>query len=109
MTCGTPSRISGARPRRRRDHERATRRLADARRAHAVELAALREALDDAIAETARANMERDVARLKRLDEDEAEQTRKNASDAPLSPRARRRRRASENGNEKRHRTPRTL
>ena len=73
----------------RRDHERATRRLADARRAHAVELAALREALDDAIAETARANMERDVARLKRLDEDEAEQTRKNAPDAPLSPRAR--------------------
>jgi len=73
----------------RRDHERATRRLADARRAHAVELAALREALDDAIAETARANMERDVARLKRLDEDEAEQARKNAPDAPLSPRAR--------------------
>ena len=73
----------------RRDHERATRRLADARRAHAVELAALREALDDAIAETARANMERDVARLKRLDEDEAEQMRKNAPDAPLSPRAR--------------------
>ena len=73
----------------RRDHERATRSLADARRLHAVELAALREALDDAIAETARANMERDVARLKRLDEDEAEQTRKNAPDAPLSPRAR--------------------
>lgn len=73
----------------RRDYERATRRLADARRAHAVELAALREALDDAIAETARANMERDVARLKRLDEDEAEQARKNAPDAPLSPRAR--------------------
>ena len=73
----------------RRDHERATRRLADARRAHAVELAALREALDDAIAETARANMERDVARLKRLDEDEAEQARKNAPDAPLSPRTR--------------------
>ena len=82
----------------RRDHERATRRLADARRAHAVELAALREALDDAIAETARANMERDVARLKRLDEDEAEQARKNAPDAPLSPRARRRRRASRTG-----------
>lgn len=73
----------------RRDHERATRSLADARRLHAVELAALREALDDAIAETARANMERDVARLKRLDEDEAEQLRKNAPDAPLSPRAR--------------------
>lgn len=73
----------------RRDHERATRSLADARRLHAVELAALREALDDAIAETARANMERDVARLKRLDEDEAEQMRKNAPDAPLSPRAR--------------------
>ena len=73
----------------RRDHERATRGLADARRAHAVELAALREALDDAIAETARANMERDVARLKRLDEDEAEQARKTAPDAPLSPRAR--------------------
>ena len=73
----------------RRDHERATRSLADARRLHAVELAALREALDDAIAETARANMERDVARLKRLDEDEAEQARKNAPDAPLSPRTR--------------------
>ena len=72
----------------RREHERVTRSLADARRAHAVELEALREALDDAIAETARANMERDVARLRRLDEDEAEAARRGAPDAPLEPRA---------------------
>jgi hypothetical protein len=72
----------------RREHERLTRSFADARRAHAVELEALREALDDAIAETARANMERDVARLKRLDEDEAERARRDAPDAPLPPKA---------------------
>ena len=72
----------------RREHERLTRSFADARRAHAVELEALREALDDAIAETARANMERDVARLKRLDEDEAERARRDARDAPLPPKA---------------------
>ena len=73
----------------RRDHERATRGLADARRAHAAELAALREALDDAVAETARANMERDVARLERLDEDEDERAKRDAPNAPLDPRAR--------------------
>ena len=106
MTCGTPSRISGARPRRFAATTSARRGVWRMRRAHAVELAALREALDDAIAETARANMERDVARLKRLDEDEAEQA--SAPDAPLSPRAPSSTR-SENGNEKRHRTPRTL
>ena len=72
----------------RREHERLTRSFADARRAHAVELEALREALDDAIAETARANMERDVARMKRLDEDEAERARRDAPDAPLPPKA---------------------
>ena len=72
----------------RREHERLTRSFADARRAHAVELEALREALDDAIAETARANMERDVARMKRLDEDEAERARRDARDAPLPPKA---------------------
>jgi len=75
-----------------RDYELATRALADARRAHAAEVEALREALDDAISETARANMECDVLRLKMLDaEDDEEEKKKEIkkNEAPFEPSAR--------------------